>query len=55
MKCAGDLDRADNTHKVSTWETTLTKRRAANGYWDGCHALRALVVVYNGEPNVVIA
>ena len=55
LKCAGELDRVDNTYKVSTWETTLTKRRVENGCWDGYHARSALVVVYNCAPKVVLA
>ena len=55
MKCAGELNRADNTYKVSTWETTLTKRRVENGCWDGYHVKSALAVVYNGVPKVVMA
>ena len=55
LKRAGELDCADNTYKVSTWETTLTKRRVENGCWDGYHVRCAFVVVYNCEPKVVTA
>lgn len=55
MTCAGELNRADNTYKVSTWAPTLTKHRVENSCWDGYHVKSVLAVVDNVAPEVVIA
>ena len=55
LKCAGELDRVENTYKVSMWQTKLTKRRVDNGCWDGYIVRCRLVVVCNGEPKFLIA